>query len=315
MYRDIKLLVDEKYHEKRVDQFLKAKFPAASRNNIKDAFLSRCIFINGREARKGQILCEGDRILIKKLESKRDIRYWPNLIYGPRVIFKDEYYAALYKPPFIHTLPKSFGEKDTLANYAAYMFTSDLDDDFARPPLFLSRLDFETSGLVLLARSEGVYRSLKKSQEKGEILKVYSLLVEGEIDRETIVTKAIITTGKGKVRVDKKRDFSDEKYHTRFIPEKVFPGYSLLRAEIRKGRMHQIRAHAAFSGFPVVGDVKYGGKVFPPMSGLPLRPLLHSTVLDFTHVMSDVRLKINCPHPEDLYRVLVHLQDFSDSSR
>jgi 23S rRNA pseudouridine1911/1915/1917 synthase len=315
MYRDIKLLVDRKYHQKRIDFFLKEKFPDATRQNIRNAFLNRSILLNGKEARKGEILSEGDTVHLKELKSKKDIKYWPNLIYGPKVIFKDAHLAALYKPPFMHTLPINYGEKDTLANYAAYMFPGDLDDDFITPPLFLSRLDYETSGLVLLARNGDVYQMLKEFQDRGEILKNYGLIVKGEVNRELVVTNAIITTGGGKVKVDRKRDFGDEIYHTKFVPEKIFKGYSLIRAEIRKGRMHQIRAHASFSGFPIVGDLKYGGDVVPPMNGLPLRPLLHSAVVDFTHTLSNVRLKINCPYPEDLYRVLDYLQEFSDSSR
>lgn len=315
MYRDIELLVDRKYHQKRIDYFLKDKFPDASRKNIRNAFLSRSVLLNGKEARKGELVHDGDKVLIRELRSKRDIKYWPNLIYGPKIIFKDEQLAALYKPPFMHTLPINYGEKDTLANYAAYMFPGDMDDGYITPPLFLSRLDYETSGLVLMARNGTAHRILRAKQEKGEILKVYALIAEGEVDREVVVTNAIITTGGGKVKVDRKRNFEDNSYHTKFVPEKKFKGYTLFRAEIKKGRMHQIRAHAAFSGFPIVGDVKYGGKVVPPMNGLPIRPLLHAAILDFNHTASDMRLKINCPYPEDLYRVLGYLQEFSDSSR
>lgn len=315
MYRDVKLQVSKKHHHKRVDLFLREIFEAASRSNIRSAFLSKAILVNGKVARKAQVLNEGDRVLVKFLSSSKKIKYWPNLIHGPRVIFKDEHIAAFYKPPFMHTLPKHYGEKDTLANFAAYMFTGDLDEDYCSPPLFLSRLDYETSGLVLMARSGAVHRSLKERQGGGKILKTYALVVEGEVESEVIVKNAIVTTGGGKVKVDRREHSADEYSQTKFIPEKVFNGYSLLRAEIRKARMHQIRAHASYSGFPIVGDVKYGGKVFPPMKGLPLRPLLHSAVVEFSHVTKSVNLKINCPYPEDLVRVLDYLHEFSDSSR
>ncbi len=315
MYRDIKILVDGKYHQKRIDFFLKAQFPDASRQDIRKAFLSRSVILNGKHARKGEILSEGDTVLIRELRSKNDVKYLPNLIHGPKVIYKDDHIAAFYKPPFMHMVPMKAGEKDTLANFAAYMFPRDISASFTNPPLFLSRLDYETSGLVLAARNGDMYRSLKEKQDRGEILKFYGLLIQGEIEREVVVRNAVITTGSGKVKVDRKRDFEDEAYHTKFTPEKIFKGYSLLRAEIKKGRMHQIRAHASFSGFPIVGDLKYGGKVIPPIKDLPVRPLLHAAVVDFTHSVSNLRLKINCPYPEDLYRVLDYLQEFSDSSR
>lgn len=315
MCRDVKLVVNKAYHNKRVDLFLKDRFPDVSRKEIRCAFLERAVLVNGRESRKGATLSEGDIVQVRALSSKKDIRYLPNALSGPKIVFKDEYVAAIYKPPFMHTLPAMPGEKDTLANYAVHMFPGSSGKDCQSQPPFLSRLDFLTSGMVLMARGQETYQELRAMEAKGEILKGYALIVSGVLREEMIVPNRIITTGKGKVRVDRGCHSHDERYHTKFIPEEVFGEYSLLRAEIRKGRMHQIRAHASFAGFPIVGDSKYGGEIVPPMKELPVRPMLHSAVVEFTHTVSGLRIKIICPYPEDLYRLLDHLQGSSNISR
>jgi len=315
VYKNVSLIVDKKDEGKRLDAFLKEKFPDVTRSAIRRAFVERAILVNGREARKGENLREGDKITVIRLQSRTDIKYWPNFLYGPKVIYRDEHVAALYKPPFMHTLPAHYAEKDTLANYAAYMFAPDFDDEFMRPPRFLSRLDYETSGLVLMGRTDSALEALKLAQDEGRILKTYIFLTHSSLDGEVRVTNKIITTGGARVKVSSNEHFEDENYHTIFIPEKKLEGLTLVRAVIRKGRMHQIRAHAAFAGLPILGDEKYGGKVIPPMKELPIRPLLHSAAIEFVHPDGNVKMTINCPYPEDLYRVLSHFQGFSDKSR
>ncbi|RMG61537.1 MAG: RluA family pseudouridine synthase [Deltaproteobacteria bacterium] len=315
VYRDVTVVVSKNDEGKRLDSFLREKFPDASRGTIRKAFLERAILINGREARKGEMVKEGDRVTVLRLQSRADVRYWPNFIYGPKVIYKDDRVAALYKPPFMHTLPAHYGEKDTLANYAAYMFASDLDDEFLTPPRFLSRLDYETSGLVLMARDDETLAFLKEKQDAGEIVKTYVFLTTKPVSGSVTVTNKIVTTGGARVKVSKREHFEDPVYHTAFEVDSIYDGVTLVRATIKKGRMHQIRAHAAFAGFPILGDVKYGGDVLDVMKELPLRPLLHSYQVEFPHPSGKIRMKVNCPYPEDLYRVLQHFQTLSDKPR
>jgi 23S rRNA-/tRNA-specific pseudouridylate synthase len=304
MYEDLTLIVDEKYSKFRVDQFLKLKFPDVSRGTIRKAFLSRSVLINGRQGRKGEILNNGDKVTINRLESKKDLRYTPHLLKGPKVVYTDDSIIAIYKPPFIHTLPGSAGEKDTLANFANYMFPRREDESFSKPPLFLSRLDYETSGIVLMAKNLAAHETLLVMQEKGQILKRYVLIVGREVHEEVVVKNLVITTGGSTVKVDRNRTFDDENYHTRFIPDRVMNGCSMLYGEIRKGRMHQIRAHAAYKGYPILGDRKYGGKTIPPMNSLPLRPLLHSAQIDIPSMDGKDKLRITCSFPEDLFRMV-----------
>lgn len=121
------------------------------------------------------------------------------------------------------------------------------------------RLDRETSGLLLIAKKRNVLLSLHEMFRKSEGRKHYFALVEGDWvnDRQHIrfgLTKWTTQTGERRVKVDE----AGQAAHTIISLVKRFKGYSLVDAELRTGRTHQIRVHLAASGFPIVGDDKYG---------------------------------------------------------
>ncbi len=310
MYENVEIVVHEREDTMRVDRFIRLKFPDVSRRTIHLGILEKNILVNGRIKKKGELLKKGDRVLIKTLEAKSDLLCMPHPVKGPRVIYEDDALLALYKPPFMHTLPASRKERNTLGNFAVFTCPGECGEGESSFPLFLSRLDYVTSGAVLMARSKKVLEEMRERQARGEIGKIYFLIVEGEVGEEVVIKNRIITTGGSRVKVDRIRDYEDETYFTRFQPDKVGHGYTLLRAEIKRGRMHQIRAHAAFAGFPILGDIMYGGKTIPEMSGLPVRPLLHSSRVDMKVQEGEGLIRIHCPLPEDLVRMgdlLFHL--------
>lgn len=302
MYKNIKIKADKNDSNKRLDCFIKEKFPNVSRSNIKKALAEGKIFLNGNIGKKGDFIKEGDEIHILELIPK-DIEYIPNnKVKGIKILFQDNFIVLFYKPPFMHVLPHSSQEKDTLANFAISLFIDEIKYNLS-PPLFLSRLDYETSGIILMAKDKETYKYLLSSQEKGEIIKTYSLIVKGDVKEEVVIKNKIITTGRGKVKVDKDNYSESEHYHTRFILEKKEGEFALLKAIIKKGRMHQIRAHASFAGFPILGDVKYNGEVLS-IEKFPKRPLLHSTSIQFFHPKNGRLVIFDSPLPKDFKYIL-----------
>lgn len=124
----------------------------------------------------------------------------------------------------------------------------------------VARLDRETSGLVLIAKTPQMARKLQMSFEQRMVEKYYFAVLEGEMKRTTEVSRAIGPAQGSPVAVKQevKKDYSGQKAQTTFVPLLAKNGYTLARVQPHTGRKHQIRVHAQWLGFPVLGDKLYG---------------------------------------------------------
>jgi 23S rRNA pseudouridine1911/1915/1917 synthase len=133
-----------------------------------------------------------------------------------------------------------------------------LKDIFPGEDVFLlNRLDYLTSGLVLVGRSSASRSLYLHLQERGLVEKTYLALVREEVDEEICIKRAIDSSRRNKVRV-LSTDTDDPLRHTRITPLGRIGDHTLVRARIHKGQRHQIRAHLASCGHPIVGDPLYG---------------------------------------------------------
>lgn len=173
------------------------------------------------------------------------------------------------------------------------------------------RLDRETSGVLLLAKSRRALLGLHEQLREGEIDKRYLVLVAGDWvnDRQHVrlpLTKFINAGGERRVAVDDEGMAS----HTVFALQRRFGAFSLLEAELRTGRTHQIRVHLAHLGFPILGDDKYGDfelnrKAARGELGARLkRMFLHALRTRFRHPTEERELAIEAPLPVDCVEFL-----------
>ncbi|MBF0481440.1 MAG: pseudouridine synthase [Desulfovibrionaceae bacterium] len=172
---------------------------------------------------------------------------WP----GPGLIQAGPDYAVFSKPPGLDSEPLAGKNAPSLAEIAAFL---------APDPKFtlLTRLDRETSGLVLAALDPAAAARFRLAEEAGEAAKAYLLLAEGEIGGDFAATFALDTAGRAKTKV-LSRDGEPLRYtHVFPLPFAAGPGRTLAAAVIFKGARHQIRAHLAASGHPVAGEALYG---------------------------------------------------------
>lgn len=173
------------------------------------------------------------------------------------------------------------------------------------------RLDRETSGCLMLAKSRAVLVHLQQQMQKKQIKKTYQALVMGRWPKgkSTInapLKKNTLSSGERMVRVDAEGKASV----THFKIAETFDQATLLDIRLETGRTHQIRVHCQFSGQAIAGDPKYGDSIFNQnMRGLGLKRLfLHANSLEFMHPISGERISVDAPLSNDLKNILNKLK-------
>lgn len=161
------------------------------------------------------------------------------------------------------------------------------------------RLDRGTSGLLVVAKTAEAQEALKEAFKRREVHKEYLALVEGRVEGPFEVDAPVRRNREGEAAM--RADYRGKEAVTLGEVERSFTATTLLRLRILTGRRHQIRAHLAFIGHPIVGDRDYGGS---PGLG---RPFLHATVLSFEHPTEKSTLRLESPLPSDLEKYLAGL--------
>ncbi len=212
-----------------------------------------------------------------------------------RVLYEDDDLLAVDKPAGVVVHPAYRHPNGTLYDAVA---ARQIARGEGRPWL-LHRLDRDTSGVVLLAKSERGRRGLVRQFERREVCKWYLALVGGVPDAAA-----------GEIRerlrrdpLDRRRMIADpagQEAITRYRVLAAADGLALLMAEPRTGRTHQIRAHLAWLGHPIAGDVTYGGLA----GAAAARHMLHAWTLRARHPASGAPLSIQAPIPTDVTALL-----------
>lgn len=180
------------------------------------------------------------------------------------------------------------------------------------------RLDRDTSGCLLIAKRRSELRTLHALLRAGQVQKRYLLLVQGDWRPERFevtvaLRKNLLRGGERMVEVDAE----GKQALTRFHVLARYPGASLLEAEPRTGRTHQIRVHAAHRGHPLAGDAKYGDAVFNrKMRALGLKRLfLHAHFIAFADAARSRAIEISAPLAQDLRNVIQQLESRPDTGQ
>jgi 23S rRNA pseudouridine1911/1915/1917 synthase len=209
----------------------------------------------------------------------------------PRIVWEDEHLAVVDKPAGLVVHPGAGRASGTLVDALAGMLAG---GDPERPGI-VHRLDRDTSGLMVVARSEEAHRRLSDLVRTRDIERTYIALVRGRpASRSGRIEAPIGRDRDDPVRVSLDTD-SPRDAVTHFEIERLLPGHALLRIRLETGRMHQIRVHLAAIDLPVVGDAVYG--VADPSLG---RQFLHAAGLAFTHPFTDQPLELESPLPPEL---------------
>lgn len=283
--------------------------------------------VSGARAQRTLALTAGDRVEVRAATSdvraaraRPDPARWTQTPFFKahfRVLYQDESILALDKPAGIPVHPGPERRRATLIDLArAYLAARAAEASAAPEPFLAHRLDQQTSGVLLVAKTPQAQRTLAEAFRVGAVEKEYLALVAG-VPRPPDGRVALpllrgedLRTGKALVRVSRAEGALSAA--TRYATVGAWRTAALLSVAIETGRMHQIRVHLAAIGHPVAGDARYGNFGFnrrlAARAGLR-RLFLHAHRIGFAHPTTGRPVEIVSPLPGDLAAVLERLTD------
>lgn len=263
--------VGEDYDGKRLDQFLMQYLSSFSRENIKKKITSGDVTIVGRPHphKASTKVYQGEEIILKTERGELEDEYWRGekleLVEHPEVIFEDENVVIISKPPYMSTHPTG--------KHLFYCATVYFETKYRHTIHSVHRLDRETSGLLMLAKNPKVANYLTPLFEEKKVKKCYFFIAHKnkDKDRTSFPFTAIENLGprddfvpRNFIHCFPKDSKQGKKSETDFELLIENNEYAIGLAYPKTGRQHQIRAHAAHHGYPLLGDKLYNGdpKVF-----------------------------------------------------
>lgn len=293
----------------RLDGFLRLCLPHLSRQEVHRAIAENCFLIDGRLARKGDRVSGGDQVSFVGPAALLAESPPPAPQLAIPIIYEDEAMLAVDKPAGLATHGFSGRDGVTLANFIAAQRREILNVGTSRwEPGLVHRLDIETSGVVLIAKTQAAFESLRQQFHCREVKKIYLALVWGQpIARGTIELALAHDRGDRRrmVVVRQPERGSDRRVWpalTHFRVVAAAGGLSLLEVEMATGVTHQIRVHLSSNGYPIVGDRLYGAD-YPENFGLG-RQFLHARSLTLRHPSNGQLLTVTAELAVELREVL-----------
>ena len=326
LYEHHRFVVDKGQAPLRVDKYLMNRLTGASRNKIQQACDAGCILVNGKETKPSYKVKPLDHVQVVLPEPVREFELVPENI-PLNIVFEDEDVIILDKAAGIVVHPGVGNWTGTLMNALVYHFEHlpHFPDQLHRPGL-VHRIDKNTSGLMVIARSERALVTLAKEFFERTIDRKYLALVWGEPKEPTgTITGNIGRSLKDRKVMDVFPDGSHGKHAvTHYSVVERFGYVTLVECKLETGRTHQIRAHMKYIGHPLFNDESYGGdKILKGTSfskykqfvmncfDLLPRHALHAATLGFLHPRTGQRVFFESALPEDFVRLLDKWRKYS----
>ncbi len=257
------------------------------------------VTVDGLGRAKRHLLAAGERVRVELEERPAaDAAGAEDVPYA--VAYEDEHLLVVDKPAGVVVHPAPGHATGTLAQALAGRAAG--GGDPWRPGI-AHRLDRDTSGLMVVAKSDRVHRVLQDALRAREVRRRYRALVEGRPASSSGTIDAPIGRDRGERRTMSVRTDRPREARTHFEVEELFACTALLSVALETGRTHQIRAHLAAIGLPVCGDRQYGGEAGGAAIGLA-RQFLHAAGLAFRHPETGEELDLSSPLPDDLSAAL-----------
>jgi 23S rRNA pseudouridine1911/1915/1917 synthase len=297
MNATVRLAVPPSAAGERLDRFLAGLEEVGSRAAAERLLAEGKVRIDGERRPKSHRLAGREELVLDAPE-RRESALEPEAVPGLGVVHEDEHLLVVDKPAGVVVHPAAGHARGTLVH--GLLAHAIEGGGVPERPGIVHRLDRETSGLLVVARSDEAHRQLQRLLRRREITREYLVLVRGRPGSRSGRIEAPI----GRDRKDPTRISLDTATPrdavTTFELAELLREHALLRVRLETGRTHQIRVHLAAIGLPVAGDPVYGS---PGDLGLP-RQFLHAARLAFDHPFASRRVDVESPLPPDLQAAL-----------
>jgi 23S rRNA pseudouridine1911/1915/1917 synthase len=282
----------------RLDVYLAGAVPEVSRSHWKGLIQDAWVTVNGSTCKPNHTLKAGDKVCWS-IPGEAATEPQPEDI-PLDILFEDETVLVLNKPPGLVVHPAVGNESGTLLN--ALLFHDPVFHALDRAGI-VHRLDKDTSGVMVVTKSDASMAELQRQFKARETKKEYLALVWGHPPPsgriETLIGRHPVHRKKMAVLEEGGREAVSN-----FQTLEQFSDVALVEVEIETGRTHQIRVHLSHLGHPVVGDTVYGRARKNRLPLAPERQMLHAAKLEFTHPSTGKRISFNAPLFDDMFQLL-----------
>jgi len=312
------LSVPENTHNLRIDQFIASQFAEYSRSFFKKLITKKSILLNGIPIKKaGVIVKSGDIVSIlvpskpnKKLQKQELLESYESKnseLKNVTILYAHEHFLVIHKPASLTVhKPHAHSDEITLCDWILAHHEEIAHIGLIDRPGIVHRIDKNTSGLLIIARTNYAHTVFSKLFKDRMIHKTYLAFVKGHPDKQGTIKLAI---GRDPVTKTKMIALETSDYRSTRIPKmrdaithyqvkEYFDTYSLLEIQLITGRTHQIRAHFSAIGHPLVGDTVYGGPESPHIE----RQALHAHSISF--IFDEQEFSFSCPIPADMQSLI-----------
>jgi 23S rRNA pseudouridine1911/1915/1917 synthase len=318
--KPIELIVSDEHAGARLDAYLAGQFPSYSRVLLRKAINAAGVRVDGLRVKAAHRLRSGQRVSLVLPELARE---------GPRpqnipldILFEDDAIAVVNKPPGMVVHPAKGHWEGTLAAALQFHFNRLSTAGGPRRPGIVHRLDRDTSGVLVVAKTDQAHLRLAEQFESREVEKEYFAVCAGVPSRDRdLVDLPVGAHPYQREKMAIRRDHATSRQAQTFYEVlERFDGFSALRVVPKTGRTHQIRLHLANIGCPVLCDRLYGGRATITRGQLSRDPsdeevlldrqALHARRLKIRHPTSGEPMEFIAPLPADIEAVLSALRQF-----
>lgn len=308
------ITVKKENEKKRIDVMLSEEYPEYSRSIFQKLLSEERIEINGKVAKKSEKLKEGDLLKFEMPQLKAKAVPIPRKM-DLNILYEDEALLVVNKPAGLTVHLGNGKPEDTLVDGLLYHTEGKLSDvNGSDRPGIVHRIDKDTSGLLVVAKTNEIHVDLATQLEKHSITRRYFAIAHGRFSNsEGIIDTYIIRDPKNRVKKravslekgEELKDNSKRRAITHYKVIDMLEKWTYMSLRLETGRTHQIRVHLASLGHAIVGDPLYGkGKTEFGVS----RQMLHAGVLGFVHPLTKEYMEFSTDAPEDFVNVLEKLR-------